>query len=540
MRLPSILLVLLGSSVQTVGAQPQETTVPTAPFGVFDWIVLVLYLLVLVGMGYYFSRRGTSTDDFFLAGGRIPGWAAGLSIYGTSLSALTFMATPAKVYATNWVYIMINVCELLVAPIIIFYYLPFFRRLQVTSAYEYLGKRFNVATRWFGSLFFCFFQLGRMGIVVALPSIALATVTGVNVYLCILIIGLLATLYTTLGGIEAVVWTDVLQVFVLLGGALFSIGIILVEVGGVSEFMSVARANDKFHMFNWTWDYTTTAVWVVLFGNLFAKLVPFTADQTIVQRYMTTDSEEEAARSIWTAALLAVPGAVIFFSIGTALFVFYETYPGLLASNLETDAIFPFFIAQQLPAGIAGLVIAGLFAASMSSLDSSMNSIATVVVTDFYRLRRPDAPDRTRLRIARGLTLLLGVMGTTLALVIAFFPVESLWDIYLEIIGLLGGSIAGLFALGIFTKRASGNGALVGAVTSAALLFAVRGFTEVHFFLYAGIAILSCVLVGYLVSLLVPTGPEKSLDGLTLYTMGPRRDDIEEPRRRVPASEPEP
>ena len=395
MRLPSILLVLLSSSVQTVGAQPQETTVPTAPFGVFDWIVLVLYLLVLVGMGYYFSRRGTSTDDFFLAGGRIPGWAAGLSIYGTSLSALTFMATPAKVYATNWVYILINVCELLVAPIIIFYYLPFFRRLQVTSAYEYLGKRFNVATRWFGSLFFLFFQLGRMGIVVALPSIALATVTGVNVYLCILIIGLLATLYTALGGIEAVVWTDVLQVFVLLGGALFSIGIILVEVGGVSEFMSVARANDKFHMFNWTWDYTTTAVWVVLFGNLFAKLVPFTADQTIVQRYMTTDSEEEAARSIWTAALLAVPGAVIFFSIGTALFVFYETYPGLLASSLETDAIFPFFIAQQLPAGIAGLVIAGLFAASMSS--------RVVLMVSVGRMLRPDRAVGRLRRVLEGL-----------------------------------------------------------------------------------------------------------------------------------------
>jgi len=491
---------------------------PKRRFGFVNYSVLGVYLLMLVGMGVYFSKREKTTEDFFLAGRRIPWWAAGISIFGTQLSAITFMAIPAMAYATDWVYFLGNMCIVLMAPIVILVYLPFYRRLNITTAYEYLEKRFNPAVRLFGSAAYILMQLGRMAIVIFLPAIALSTVTGISIQSCILLMGLLCTFYTVLGGIEAVIWSDVLQVVVLLGGAVLSLVIIASKTeNGFAGIISTATANDKFHIANRTWDWTTTALWVVVIGRFFEQFVPYTADQTVVQRYLTTCDEKQAAKSIWTNAILTVPASIIFFGLGTALFVFYKANPGSLEPSLKTDAIFPFFIVQQLPIGISGLLIAGVFAAAMSSLDSSMNSAATAIVTDFYRRFRPDSSDGTRLKLARWLTVILGVTATIVGLLMASYEIKSLWDLFTKILGLFGGSLAGLFALGIFTRRAHGWGALVGAMASAVVLFAVQ-FTSIHFFLYAGIGIAVCFVVGYIASLLIPAKP-KDTQGLTIHTI---------------------
>lgn len=500
-----------------------EFTSPEGRFGLVNYSVLIAYFLVLVGMGVYFSRREDTTDDYFLAGGRIPWWAAGISIFGTQLSAITFMAIPAQAYSTNWVYILAQASIVLVAPIIVYAYLPFFRRLKVTTAYEYLGKRFNPSVRLFGSAAFVLLQLGRMAIVLFLPAIALSAVSGINIYLSIVFMGVLSTVYTVLGGIEAVVWSDVLQVVVLMGGALLSLGTIVTSVeGGLEGLISTAAAHDKFHTFTWTGDWTTTAVWVVLGGNLLANLVPYTADQTVMQRYLTTSDETQAAQSVWTNAVLTIPAAIVFFGLGTALFVFYEANPGALDPSLQTDAIFPLFIVQQLPVGVSGLLIAGIFAAAMSSLDSSMNSVATVAVTDYHHWNPSATSEKERLRIARWITVGLGAMATAAGVLLATYEIRSLWELFLEYIGLFGGSLAGLFALGIFTQRGHGTGALVGAVCSAVILYVVKVFTAVHFFLYGGIGILACVGIGYLSSLVLPAD-QKSLDGLTYYSLAPAR-----------------
>jgi len=488
-----------------------------ARFGTGNYLVLAAYLLTLVGMGLYFSRREKTTADFFLAGRRIPWWAAGVSIFGTQLSAITFMAIPAKTYATDWVYFLANMCIVAVAPLVVLVYLPFYRRLEVTTAYEYLQKRFNLAVRLFGSAAYILLQLGRMGIIIYLPAIALATATGIDIYLCIVLMGALCTFYTVLGGIEAVIWSDVLQVVVLLGGAMLSLFIIASRIDrGFAGVISTATQHDKFHMFNWTWDYTTAAVWVVVLGNLLNQLIPYTADQTVVQRYLTTKDAKQAARSIWTNAILTIPASLIFFGLGTALFVFYNAHPAQLDSDLEADAIFPFFIVQQLPAGVSGLLIAGVFAAAMSSLDSSLNSVATAIVTDFYRPFAPASPDPVRLKLARVLTIVLGTVATAVGLAMATFDIKSLWDLFNRILGLFGGSLAGLFALGIFTRRAHGRGALVGAIVSAAVLFCVVWFTRVHLFLYGAIGITVCFAVGYLASRLTAAAPENT-KGLTIY-----------------------
>ncbi len=495
-----------------------------ARFGFLNTAVLLVYLSGILVVGVYFSRREKSTADFFLAGRRVPWWAAGVSIFGTQLSAITFMAIPAKAYATNWVYFLVNMCIIAIAPVVVFFYLPFFRRLEITTAYEYLEKRFHLHVRLFGSVAFILFQLGRMGIVLFLPALALSTVTGINIYTGILLMAVLCTFYTVLGGIEAVIWTDVLQAMVLLGGALVSLLIISTSLdGGLRGIMAIGQANHKFHAFNWTWDVTMAAVWIVVIGNLFATLVPYTTDQAVIQRYLTTPNERDAAKSIWTNAVLTIPATIIFFGIGTALFAFYKARPDLLNPALQTDAIFPWFIVQQLPVGVSGLVIAGLFAAAMSTLDSSMNSVATAMVTDFYRRFKPRAADNTCLRIARGLTVVLGTVAAATALLMAAYKIKSLWDLYLRLVGLLGGSLAGVFALGIFTRRAHGRGALAGAGASVIALFLVQRYTRLHLFLYAPVGIISCFVVGYLASLLLPAAP-KLLKGLTVFTMNSRRD----------------
>ena len=227
-----------------------EPVAATHAFGLLNYLVLGLYFLLLIGMGFYFSGRERSDADYFLARGRIPWWAAGLSIFGTQLSAITFMAVPATAYATDWVYVIGQATIVLLAPVVVFLYLPFFRRLQVTTAYEYLEKRFNVVVRLFGSLAFVLVQLGRMGIVIFLPAIALSAATGMNIYVAILLMGLLSTFYTTVGGIEAVIWSDVVQVIVLMGGALLSLIIIALNVErGFVGLITTAAAHDKFHMF---------------------------------------------------------------------------------------------------------------------------------------------------------------------------------------------------------------------------------------------------------------------------------------------------
>lgn len=520
-------VVLAGNLVQSDGivrAEYRSTRLPArARFGIVNYLVLGAYCLILVGMGLYFARGRQTDTDYFLARRRIPWWAAGISIFGTQLSAITFMAIPAKAYATDWVYILGQGTIVLIAPVVICWYLPFFRRLGVTTAYEYLEKRFSLVVRLFGSLAFILLQLGRMGVVIFLPALALSAVTGMSIYATILLMGLLSTFYTALGGMEAVIWSDVLQVVVLLGGALLSLAIIAASVdGGVAGLVSTAASFDKFHMVTWSWDHTTTTAWVVIVGYMLSNLIPYTADQTVVQRYLTTPSERLAARSVLTNAALSIPAGLIFFGLGTALFVFYHVNPHSLEPALQTDAIFPLFIVQQLPPGIAGLLIAGIFAAAMSSLDSSINSVAAAAVHDFYRRMTPDSTPHSRLKLAKRLTIGLGILATAIGLLMATVEIESLFDLFLELLGLLGGSLAGLFALGIFTQRATAAGALAGAFTSAAILYLISAFTQIHFFLYAGIGIVTCFAVGYLVSLVLPSGPAR-LEGLTIYTQSTPR-----------------
>jgi SSS family transporter len=507
-------IVIAGDEAIFFG-EPQRATQGLSSI---DTAVLIAYLLLLTLMGFYFARRGRRSEDYFLAGRRIPWWAAGISLLGTSISAITFMAIPALVYRTDWVYLIGNLMIVAVAPPVIAYYLPFYRRLKVTSAYEYLELRFGLATRLVGSATFLLYQMGRMGIVVYLPALALAAVTGWNVYLCIIAIGVLATLYTTLGGIEAVIWTDVVQVVVLLGGAVASLFVIISLLpGGPAGLIETAAAEGKLTAVNLGWSASTTALWVVVFGNFFKFLIPYSSDQAVIQRYLTTSDEKQAARSIWLNAAASIPVWTTFFALGTALWAFYRAFPEKLDVVGKTDEIFAWFIVHELPTGLTGLVVAALFAAAMSSLDSGMNSMATAITTDFYRRFRPAANDRSCLNAARLATVLLGLTATGLAAYLASVETGSIWDRFLEIMGLFGGGLAGMFMAGIFTRRTHQTGILVGFAASAMALYFARASGAVHFFLYGAIGIFTCAVVGWLASRFL-AGPDRDLTGLTIHS----------------------
>lgn len=491
-----------------------------ADFGFLNTGVVLVYLMGMVGIGLVCSRRNHSTDDFFRGGQKIPWWAAGLSIFATMLSSITFMAIPAAAYMGGWTLFLAN-SYILIMPLVVFAYLPFYRRLNVTSAYEYLEKRFNLGTRLAGAVLFSVYQCGRIAVVLYLPALALATISNLDIYTIIILTGLLCIVYTVTGGIEAVIWTDVVQAVVLVGGALFSLFYLWGAVtGGMSEVFRVASADDKlFGQVVWSWDITVASGWIILLGSLFHNLFHYTASQDVVQRYLTTATEKKAARSIWLNAVLSVPAQAVFFAIGTALYVFYKQNPARLEPSLQHDAIFPFYIIAELPVGVVGLLIAGILAASQSTLSSSMNSVAACYVTDFHRRLLPDRQERDYLRIARGVTVLAGVLGTGIALLMASSDIRSIYVMFLEFIGLAGGTLSGLFVLGIFTRRATGRGAVIGALVSVAIVAGVRYMTPVNTFAYAIIGLSSCVTIGWLASCLFGAGPVKDIQGLTIYSL---------------------
>ncbi len=492
-----------------------DSSAARTTLGWANWLVLSFYLATMVGIGLYFSRRENTTEDFFLAGRRIPWWAAGISIFGTQLSAITFMAIPAVAFADNWVRMIGNLMILAVIPLVIQFFLPFFRRLNVSTAYEYLERRFHVSVRVMSSTLFMVFQLGRMGAVLYLPAIALSAVTGVDVYGCIVLMGVLATAYTVLGGIEAVIWTDVIQVVVLLGGAILCLIVVAAKVGGFDVVVSVASASNKFHMINLYLTPNAFSLWVMVVGGFFTAIVPYTTDQTVVQRYLTTRDEKQAAKSLWLNFAMTIPAAVIFYGLGTALYVFYHSNPDLARPD-QIDQIVPWFVVNELPPGIAGLVIAGIFAAAMSSLDSSMNSVATAFVTDVYRRFNSDVSDHSCLRVAKWLTLLLGVIGTAIASIMATVEIKYLFDFFNGMVGLFGGGMAGVFLLAVFTRRASTRGVILGLIVGTGVTAGVAYTTDISFYLYAAIGCIVCVTIGFAFSFVWPDRG-RELAGLTIH-----------------------
>ncbi|HEX7915372.1 sodium:solute symporter [Rudaea sp.] len=485
-----------------------------------DWVVIVVYLASMIGIGFYFYIRDkhNSTSEFFVGGRSIPFWAAGVSLYAANTSSISFIAIPAKAFETNWTYMANNLTAVVGLVFVAIFIVPLLRRLNLMSVFSYLETRFHPAIRMLASALCIAMQLGsRMSVILFLPALAIATITGIDVTWSILLMGGFTIIYTALGGMKAVIWTDVVQVVVKMGGAIFAIGFIIWHLhGGFGEFASTALAEHKTKLFDFSFDVTKATVWGFLFLVLFDVVLTFPKDQVLMQRVLSTKSDKEAGRSIWAFAAIMIPGGFVFYTIGTALFVFYKTHPERMNPLLPIDATFPLFIAAELPSGVTGLIIAGIFAAAMATLSGIMNSVATLASVDFYEklVKNPD-PGKS-VRFAEIMTVAAGLVGIGIALLLSRFDIHSLFDVSIELAGLLGGGFAGAYTLGMFTRRANSPGVAIGIASSMALTLAIWSLKIVHPYFYLAISILLCIVIGYLASLLFPP-PTRSLAGLTIY-----------------------
>lgn len=492
----------------------------TPKFGWINWSVVVFYLLMMVFIGYYFMRREEGTDTFFRGGQKIPWWAAGMSIFATMLSAITYMAIPAKTYATDWKYFIMALTIFIMVWPVVRYYLPFFRKLNVTTAYEYLEKRFNYATRFLSSSLFQVFMVARMALVLFLPSLALTTVTGININLCIVLMGVITILYCTMGGVEAVIWGDVIQGFVLLVGAILAVIFMISGTeGGLNRVIEITVEHEKMKMFDFVFDLSRATFWVVLLGGLANNLISYSSDQAVIQRYLTTKNQKEAAKGLWFNGTMSIIISLVFYFIGTTLFVLYKTQPQELNMAMgNPDSIFPHFIMTRMPIGIAGLMIAAIFSATMSTVSSNVNSISTAFTIDIYNHLWPESPDSRRLRVARISGIVSGGLGILLALLMATWNILSLFDYFNAVLGLLVGGLGGVFVMAIFFPRINSTGAISGFVLSFIILLIIRFYSSVSFLLYGFLGITISVLIAYLVSLFTP-GEEKDITGLTYKTL---------------------
>lgn len=485
-----------------------------------DWVALFAYLGGIAAIGYwcYVREKKQSTASFFVGGRSIPFWAAGISLYASNSSSIGYIATTAKAYATNWQYLLGNITNVFALVFVALFIVPLLRRLELMSVFTYLDQRFHRSVRMAASGMCILMHLGgRMSVILFLPSLAISTVTGLDVIWSILMMGVVTIAYTALGGMKAVIWTDVAQVIVKFGGLFFALGFIIWSLkGGSREFVAVAAADDKMRLIDWSFDLTKATIWCFVFLQLMETVLTFPKDQVLMQRVFATKSVKEAGRSVWIFAALVLPGSLILYLIGTGLYVYYHSFPERMNPMLPNDATLPLFIAAELPAGVTGLVLAGLFSAAMGTLSSILNSVSTLVSVDFYERLAAKPNPKTSIRIAEWVTVLAGLIGIGLAILLSRFNINSFLDVALELAGLFGGAFGGAYTLGMFTRRANWQGVLIGMGFSFVATFAVWLGKLVHPFLYLAISILFSIVVGYVASLFFPPPPPESLRGLTI------------------------
>ncbi len=433
-----------------------------------DLATLLLYLGAVVALGAAFFRRDRSVRDFTIAGGRMHGWVVGLSLFATFLSSNTFLGVPGKAFSEDWNSFVFSLSLLPAALIASRLFIPFFRNSGTISAYEHLEERFGTWARLYATICYLLTQLARTGTILFGVSLGLQALTGWPLPMLIVATGALVTAYTLLGGIEAVIWTDVLQSVVLFVGAIV-IALVLVGdlPGGLAGALERAAAEGKTSLGSFGPDVTTSTFWVVLLYGFFINLNNFGIDQSYVQRYHAAADEREARGSVWLAALLYLPISWLFFLIGTLLWDFYGHHPALLEGK-GADQALPHFISTQLPAGLAGVLIAALVAAAMSSLDTSLNSSATVLYEDFYRRFRPTHSQSSALRFLYSTTFATGALGTGAALMM--IGVESLLDAWWTLSGIFAGGMLGLFLLGLLARRSRSADAAVGVAVGVVVI----------------------------------------------------------------------
>lgn len=494
-----------------------------------DILVLLGYLAMVTGLGWYFSKKNQDTEAYFLGGRSFSGWVVGLSLVGTSISSVTFLAYPADAYKTAWLRYLL--CLMLPVGVLIaaYVFLPFFRRGKITSAYEYLEERFGPSIRVYMALSYILTQTVRVSIILYLVSLLVHEMTGLDPVLCILLGGVFVAFYTVAGGIEAVIWTDVIQTIILVvGGLLCLIVIVNALPGGLGQIFAVGMEHGKFAFSelkdgtlqpaSWKLSFSEKTASMMLLLGLMSWLGEYSGNQSVIQRYCASRSTREARKAMLVCVCSSLPIWGFYMFLGTSLFVFFQEFPTpdamqMLDGTKKAEQVLPYFVIHYLPPGITGLVIAAALAAAMSSLDSSINSISTVGIVDIYRRHLVKGrPDKHYLKVAWIIAVGAAVVMILGAIVFAYAETKTIQDTSTKVTSIIAGGSLSIYLLGFFTRR--GDARAVGMGIVFTILFTLWTiYVERHpdmeapFDLYYTALIGNAIMfaVGYFASFLLPS-----------------------------------
>ena len=432
-----------------------------------DLVIVVAYMTGMALVGLRFSRRQTNTETYFMAKRSVPSWAMGLSMLATLISSVTFVAYPGSSYAKDWSLLVPGFLVLGVLILVGSVIIPFYRHMVGMSVYEYFEKRFGRPTRVYASLAFSLAHFSKMGFVFYLMALTINSITGFSIDWVILLAGAVMIFYTLIGGMQAVIWTDVIQAFLCWVGVFVCLGYLLfLPPGGPAAVFRLAAANGKFSLGPAVLDFSSPTIPVLILYGFFWYLQRYTADQTIVQRYLVAKSDRGALKGVALGALLCIPVWTLFMLIGTCTWAFFRlTGEKLPAYVTKADQVFPYFVGTHLPAGVSGLFMAALIGAAMTMLASDLNSLAVVGVEDLYRQFRPRATDQRRMRAARSLVVIIGSLSAATALLLAHTKGGAL-QMWFTVSAIFSGGLAGLFLLAFLSRRANRRGVYVGILAS--------------------------------------------------------------------------
>jgi len=447
-----------------------------------DLAIIVVYMLVTVGVGALFMKKNTSMEAFTVGSRSIPGWAVGLSILGTYFSSISFLAIPGDAYGGNWAGFVFSLTIPIACVISHFFFIPLFRGKLHTTAYEHLEHRFGSWARAYCAASLVLLQVGRIGAVLYMLALALNQLLNWDMGTIVVVLTIITLIYTSLGGIEGVIWTDVIQTIIFIVGAAACVIILLLDMPeGPGQFIEIAQRDAKLSFGGWDFDLAKRAFWMVLIYGIAENIKNFGVDQNYVQRFLAAKSDREAAKSMWLGGLGYIPVSAMFFLIGTALYTYYNSLPAFPegfpvdeAGKVTGDKVFPYFIVRRLPIGVTGIVIAALMAAAMSTLSSNLNSAATVWAVDVHkRFINKHADDKSLLRMTMLATVAIGVLGAGFSfffMAMAARDVSAL-DLWWSIAGIAGGGMIGLFLVGIMFKRCGALVAGIGVILGTLAIF---------------------------------------------------------------------
>lgn len=450
-------------------------------------IDLVIFLILVLGsalFGASFFFRSRTADQFTSGGQKVPAWVAGLSIFATYVSSISFLALPGKAYMTNWNALVFSFSIPLASYFAVRFFVPLYRSLGSISAYHYLEVRFGRWARIYASVCYILTQLMRTGAILLLLALPLHALFGWEVKTIIVVTGIVVIVYSMLGGIQAVMWVDAIQAIILIAGALACAFVLTFSMPeGPGQLFEIAASHHKFSLGSFGASLSESTFWVVLVYGLFINLQNYGIDQNYIQRYMTTGSEKEAKSSTLFGSLLYLPVSVVFFYIGTALFSFYTAQPDLLPAALKEpgtgDQVFPWFIVNGLPVGITGLLIASIFSAGMSTVSTSLNSVATVIYTDYYsKWAKGSISEKSSMKVLYLSSLVFGILGILISL--SLVGVESILDAWWSLASIFSGGMLGLFLLGYLSRKARNIDAVTGVVTGV-LVIAWMSLSPLYF-----------------------------------------------------------